>query len=373
MKIAFDHQAFAMQRYGGISRYVARLASELNRLGEEAFIIAPLHGNGYWNDVPPAARFGHRCGMPKPGLRKAARLANRLGFAGWTFAHRPDLIHETYYTQRSFAAPCRGRVITVHDMIHELFPEHFHRKDPTSAAKRAAVSRADHVITVSQRTKDDLCAIFGTAPSKVTVIPLGFDRIAPLPHLRPPTPKPFLLYVGDRSTGYKNFPLLLEAVARRPALSSTFDIVAFGGGDLSKDEQAKARALGLRATGLHHMSGDDRELAAAYSAASALVYPSSYEGFGLPPLEAMAQDCPVVAARAASIPEVAGDAAEYAEQLDADHLADAIERVVFDQARATSLIERGRTRLEKYSWSRCAEETLAVYSLLLKRSRNPSV
>jgi len=252
-------------------------------------------------------------------------------------------------------------------MIQERFPAEFQAGNPISRLKRIAVSRADHIICISYSTKNDLCELFNVPEDRVSVVHLGFDkferegdecysgRIC----------RPYLLYVGDRS-GYKNFLSLLKAVASQAVLQNCFDVVAFGGGALSSVEKSLIRDLGFRADAVRQIGGDDSVLGALYSGATAFVYPSLYEGFGLPPLEAMAHDCPVVTSNASSMPEVVGPAGEYFNPADIDALAEAINTVVFDSIRRDELILAGRERLGLFSWSRCAEETRDIYRAVLR-------
>ncbi|GAB3316788.1 hypothetical protein GCM10027428_19360 [Haliea atlantica] len=123
--------------------------------------------------------------------------------------------------------------------------------------------------------------------------------------------------------------------------------------------------LGLKRGQVQHHIGNDSSLRNFYRHASAFVYPSLYEGFGIPPLEAMANDCPVVSSRAGSMPEILGEAAEFFDPSDYNQLASAIETVVFSSNRRAELIRLGQERLKNYSWKRCAEETLEVYRRLL--------
>ncbi len=116
---------------------------------------------------------------------------------------------------------------------------------------------------------------------------------------------------------------------------------------------------------VHHVSGDDAVLAGYYRMASAFVYPSLYEGFGIPPLEAMSFDCPVVCSGVSSIPEVVGNAGEMFDPYDPDSIRMAIERVVSDDALRQTLIARGKERLKLFSWKRCAQETLDIYRRVL--------
>ena len=179
-----------------------------------------------------------------------------------------------------------------------------------------------------------------------------------------PTRGTFLLYVGNRG-GYKNFLRLLEAYGTSPQLKMGYELICVGGGGFHADELKTMQALGLDSNQVMQLGGSDQLLARLYESASAFVFPSLYEGFGIPPLEAMSHDCPVVCSNTSSIPEVVGDAGEYFNPEDIENMRAAIERVVTSDSLRKLLIAKGRARLQFFSWDRCAAETLEVYSKLV--------
>jgi len=362
VKVAFDYQIFMNQSFGGISRYITRLAQGLNLLGDDARIVAPLHRNRYLTGESGGIVSGREFKNYPPKSSRMISIANRVLSKREMMRFQPDIIHETYYSKRPVAVQGAARIITVHDMIHEKFSSCFSRRDSTSANKRTSVSRADHILAVSQSTKNDLCELLNVPSDKVSVVHLGFN-VFPMPCSNVTTAhdkRPFLLYVGNRG-GYKNFEGLLKAVASNFSLYTDFDIVAFGGGLFNDREAELISSLGFRSGAVQQIGGDDEVLGALYRTASAFIFPSLYEGFGLPPLEAMAHDCPVVTSNTSSMPEVVGNAGEYFDPADIDAQADAIGRVVFDQDRRAELIAEGRDRLNHFSWERCAFETRNVY------------
>ncbi len=300
------------------------------------------------------------------------RLVNRLLMPTLTRFWAPQLLHVTYYPERLMATPRQRVVVTVYDMIHERLPATFAADDPTSARKRAIVQRADRVICISQHTAEDLIRLFAVDPSKVVVIPLGFSREFGLAGGTQAgeevTQRPYLLYVGARP-GHKNFGRLLAAYGASPALQARFDLLAFGGGALTTAERAAAAAAGVPAGQLRWVGGDDQALAEAYRQARLFVYPSSYEGFGIPPLEAMSCGCPVVCSNTSSIPEVVGGAGQYFDPDDTAALRAALEAVALDDGRHAELRASGLQRCQDFSWQRCAEATANVYRSLLETAR----
>lgn len=351
-----------MQTHGGVSRYVARLAEALaDRADVVPRIVAPFHVNRHLDDAPARLVLGRRVPDGRWAGR-AARAVSRLATPPLLRAFDPDIVHESYYWPRR-TAPRRARlVVTVYDLIHEKHPESFPADDPASVNKRAAVERADLVLCISESTRADLVALYPAAAAKARVTLLGFDPppagVAPRRRERP-----YLLFVGARG-GYKNFAGLLDAYAESAALRGGFDVAAVGGGPFDTDETAAIARHGLAGRVTQH-AADDRALAGWYAGAAAFVYPSLYEGFGIPPLEAMAARVPVVAMRASSVPEVCGDAAEYADPEDVPSLGAAIEAVVLSSDRAATLVAAGTARLERFSWTRCAADTVAGYRTLL--------
>jgi glycosyltransferase involved in cell wall biosynthesis len=365
MKVVFDHQIFSLQAFGGISRYVARLNEHLQMQGHDAKILAPLHINRHLNES--TGRVGIRVPCLPPEAAPFLSAANRMLVRLQGRALQPDIVHETYYTDLSMRLGAAAVVVTVHDMIHERLSGCFSRRDGTTRRKMSAVLRADHVIAISQATKNDLCELFDISPEKVSVVYHGFDELPPSDRtVIAAGGRPFLLYVGQRR-GYKNFEALLRAIGLCPILRSTHDVVAFGGPGLSTEELRKAEVFGIRPDGLRHLGGDDSVLAACYRSAAAFIYPSLYEGFGLPPLEAMSCECPVLSSNTSSLPEVIGDAAEFFDPNDTESMAHAIKYVLSDADRRRQLVQAGLRRLRKFSWNKCAGQTVAAYERALSQ------
>lgn len=363
MKIAFDHQAFTMQRHGGVSRYFTKLAPELSNLNQEVMIFGGLYQNHYLAELSSDLVRGK-------GIKSYPK---RTGFIADRFNHifteqqiltfSPDIFHETFYTPHHPKKANCPRVVTVHDMIYELFPENFPKNKSYSRSKRRAVERADHIISVSQNTKNDLINIFNIPADKIDVVHLGIDFPEIVEDIPYSIQKPYIMYVGDRR-GYKNFELLLKVLADNSSFLSECSLLAFGGGDFTTDEKRLFSKLGLEPRYIIHKSGNDMELWKAYANATAFVYPSQYEGFGLPPLEAMSLGCPVISSNSSSMPEIIGDAAEFFDPKDPGALFKAISKVTSSLDYQEKLRALGRRRAEQFSWRLCAEQTLQVYQKL---------
>jgi glycosyltransferase involved in cell wall biosynthesis len=279
---------------------------------------------------------------------------------------RPDILHETYYSENTHRPQNARHVLTVYDLIHERYSNMFENSHVTTKAKLVAVNRADHVICISESTRFDLINYCGVPKEKTSVVHLGVnndfmkaDKFTQKQHCRP-----FLLYVGARR-GYKNFRRFIQAFARSIRLRQEYDIICFGGGAFHESENQTLLSIGLRPEQVIFMSGDDKILASLYQQASAFVYPSIYEGFGIPPLEAMASKCPVICSNTSSIPEVVGDAAEYFDPLKEDAILNAMELVLESPSRQKKLIAAGEARFKQFTWEKCAKETEEIYRKLL--------
>jgi len=365
MRIAYDHYIFTSQRFGGISRYFVELASRLAARDDcDVTVLAMLHFNAYVRALPQSLAPG----IHIPHLRYTGRVrqvASGLAAALWMRALGPDVVHETYFL-RVRLAPRRSRVaLTVQDMTHERFPQLFSPFDRTTWAKAAAVRRADRVIVPSLSTRRDLVEILGTPEEKIEVINLAgsLDRVVgtTLPaQVRPP----YVLYVGQRDE-YKNFGTLIRAFGASTALRRGVQLVCVGGGPFSATELASLRAAGVPEGAAVQLIADDATLAELYARAAAFVYPSLYEGFGIPLVEAMRLGCPIVCSDTSSMPEVAGDAAELVPPTSAEALTDALERVVGGNGYAEAMRARGRARARCFSWDRCAAETYEAYRRML--------
>lgn len=359
-RVLFSHDIFGFQRYGGVSRYAVHLHASLLAAGVESRLFAGLHVNHYLDGV--ASVTGRRIDPPGPApLRQAVRALNVAAEERLVRAWKPAAYHVTYYSRRRprLGVPV---VVTVYDMIHELFPDQFAAEDRTSEHKRWWVDTASLVFALSERTRADLVRLWPSAASKVVVVRPG---ILPLPPPAGGAPNPygdFLLFVGDRRAPYKNFARLAAAVAHSQR-GRRCRLVCFGGGELSADERRTLDRLGMLSR-TSTVSGPDATLATLYRQAKALVYPSLYEGFGFPLLEAMSAGCPVVCAAAGPIPEVVGGAALTFDPEDADSIAGAIDRLLDDPELVAELRAAGPMRAETFDWRRAGQEALPYYELL---------
>ena len=369
MKIAFDQQVFLLQEYGGISRYFCSLAKELNQISDlDTRVIAPLHFNRNITTLKDVPGAGYKLPKLHPKLMRLAMETSKLAARHSINKFAPDILHETYFTYDDFQPRGTKRVLTVYDFIHERYADMFEHSHMTSGPKKAAALRADHVISISESTRRDLIEFCGVPEDRITVTYLAADECFRLENIVT-NPKliittPYVLFVGSRG-GYKNFDGFVRAFSNSSRLKTDLNIVCFGGGPLSKDELRLISDCDLHPDQVTQIGGADSILAQLYRDAAAFVYPSMYEGFGIPPLEAMAAGCPVISSNTSSLPEVVGDAGEYFDPKNNESMIEAIEQVVYSETRRRDLIKLGQQQEAKFSWEKCADETHAIYRNLI--------
>ncbi len=360
MNLLYDHQIFSMQRYGGVSRYFYELISRLCREAEvDISLFLGFYINKYGIESY-RSHFGHFWGMkyhPIPKIGILLSLVNEVLFNLFIDKQRSYVYHQTYYTYFGRKLNCK-RVVTVYDMIHELYPQYFSHRDTTSRNKEKMVLNSDAIICISQSTRNDLMNYYNVPDDRISVIYLGnslnLEVIAPRL-----VDGPYILYVGHRN-GYKNFKLLLTAYARAHKIRSDFKLICFAGGKFNIQEQALIRSLDLSNKVLEY-AGTDEVLANLYKYATAFVYPSLYEGFGIPPLEAMHYGCPVLVSNTSSILEVVGQAGLYFNPTSVDDLSFHLDKILHDDMLRTELTQRGHEQEKIFSWDVCAKETLKLY------------
>jgi glycosyltransferase involved in cell wall biosynthesis len=327
--------------------------------------LAPIYINDYLSRTNRQIVKGYRIKKIPLGFRKIIRSTNRfLSFCAIE-SLLPQIVHETYYSPIAHVPKRSKRVITVHDMIPELFPFFFPNSRTVLKHKKRAIEQADQIICVSKSTRDDLMHFYSVPIEKISVIYHGTEQFTELSkststELENKFFAPYLLYVGSRR-GYKNFHNFLYAFGISAWLKNNFKIIAFGGEYFDKEDSIILDKAGLSDKHVIFTFGSDEKLHLYYKNACAFVYPSMYEGFGLPILEAMHANCPVICSNISSFPEVAGNTAEYFDPNDIDSIRSVIERTLNSPEKRSEMANAGALRSKIFTWERCAKETFSTY------------
>ena len=355
MKIYYDHQMFSLQKFGGITTYFAQLMAHLPD-GLEAVMATRYSDNIYLNE--------RNYGVKQLAFPKNYRIKRRLYyFLNDRQHHRTirkadfDIYHPTYYDVANTKKPT---VITIHDLIHEKFPLYFSKIDQGASLKAKAIKRADHIICVSEHTKKDLLNIYHIDPKKVSTVYHGYD-FRTKGHAD--QKENYLLYVGDRG-GYKNFDNFILGVAELLNRDPTLQVICTGKPFNGKEVQLFNR-LGIQDQVSVRTSIDSGALLRLYRKAKAFVYPSLYEGFGIPILEAFSQSCPVLLSNASCFPEIAKDGAIYFDPHSPEAIGTAVETVLNDADLTKKNIENANLRLQDFSVEKMAQKTSEVYRLFV--------
>ncbi len=356
-------------RGAGISRYIRNLLPALRQEGDNTYSVY-LGDRDYPPEFSPDAHFRLRFSRLPTGNPSVRIIWEQLVAPLVIAAQGVQVLHSLGYVQ-PLAARYRS-VVTFHDLSYVLYPDSF------NAANRAylrffsrwTARRADRLIAVSENTKQDLMRLLATPADKVDVVPHGIEEVfRPFPQEEVETfrrqkglPERFLLFLGTIEPR-KNLETLVEAYALLRAAGLPHALVIAGArGWQFEGVFAKVEQLGLSGSVLFPGYVPYSEQPLWYNAADLFVYPSLYEGFGFPPLEAMACGAPVVASRTSSLPEVVGDAGLLCDPHSAEALADAVRRALTEPDLRQHLAAAGLARAGLFSWRQAAKRTAEVYA-----------
>jgi glycosyltransferase involved in cell wall biosynthesis len=360
MLVTFDDQVFTLQKRGGISRYFTELLRVFRAdpgLGVEPSTPFRYVVNEHIMELDPS-RYRR---LPAPQVVQRDRVLRPLNRLMSRHVAGATILHHTYYLPDGLEVPAAKRICTIYDMTPELFPDMFPQGNPHRDKERY-VRACDAIACISNTSKADLLKIYGDLDKPVVVTPLGVTGQFFDPPARTGNQAEFVLYVGQR-VGYKNFDVLLRALTHLLTARPSLQLICVGPA-FTNDETARLAELGL-ADRVSRRSADDGELVRLFAAADCFVFPSLYEGFGLPIIEAFAAGCPVLLADTPCSVEVGGEAAQFFAPDDDQQLAGMIDRLVGDTQSRTAWIEAGRLRARDFTWERTAKLTGDMYRNLV--------
>ena len=367
MKILLDPQIFNQQKYGGISRYYTEIFSVILRKKNKVLIPFYTTANIYYRQsilvtfqqklyslyLRILIKFRIR-------YREDTIARNKKYLKDTILRKQYDLFIPTYYDPyfiRDIGS--KPFVLTVYDMIHEIFPEYFSNDKILVPNKRYLIEKATRIIAVSENTKKDIIKIYPQIDvSKIDVVYHGCS-IKVNKRESVSLPEKYILFVGTRAI-YKNFIFLVNSIAELLKNDSNLYLISAGGGNFTPEEKGLLMELGLE-NQIIQKHFEEEELGSYYKKAKCFVFPSLYEGFGIPVLESMTCGCPVVLANHSSFPEVAGNAGVYFELNNPKDLSDKIEMLVKNKFLRDEYSQKGLKQVEKFSWEKAAKECLAVY------------
>ncbi|MDO4931324.1 MAG: glycosyltransferase family 1 protein [Prevotellaceae bacterium] len=386
MKILYDSQGFDMQRHGGVSRCFVELSKHLPSGINAVFSVVETN-NVYLNNIgiPISGTLYNRFPLGKDNKVKNVLYKLYYNTVYWNIKNwdsNPqlnvlesikqikkgdyDIFHPTFFSPYflPYLRKDKPLVLTVHDMIVELFPNYYPPTDSQLIWKKILIPKADHIITVSERTKCDLQKLFNVPENKISVIYHGSDQTKYIPSDKGIIDGEYLLYVGDRWL-YKNFGRFVKAVA--PILNKHKELsVVCTGSPFNYDEIQLLKEQGVYERFIQMFIKSDQEFLDLYHYAVTFVYPSEYEGFGIPILEAYKADCPVMLNNASCFPEIAGDAAIYFNMNDEESdFEDKFETLYhLNSNERENLLRKQRQRLSLYTWEKSAQQLADVYKKL---------
>ena len=387
MKILYDHQAFTFQKFGGVSRCFCELIAQMPegleteisvRQSDNVHLLESHLCDGRLEPVTMNARIWNKK-FPYKGFKRLYITLRRAGLlstmesANEHYSCRKlkegnfDIFHPTFFDP--YFLPLIGNkpwVFTVHDMMPEIITDYFKPNNGQTMFKRRYLPQAAHIIAVSENTKKDLMKLMGVEDDRITVIYHGGParEVITAPRM---VGEPYFLYVGTR-VAYKNFQQTLIDFADFHKEHPEVKLVCTGS-DFVTSERQWMKDLGI-ADAVEHISVSDEQMKNLYTNAIAFVYPSLYEGFGMPILEAYAYGCPVLLNNKSCFPEIAADAAIYFDSVKgrSDLPAKLAEVYGLSTNERQHVIEQGYDRLSLFSWKASAEKLARVYEGVLGRS-----
>ncbi len=361
-RIGVDGNEANVEKRVGVSNYTLNLLRYFHKVANQEVRFEIYLKNPPLIDLPRANNYFRYVIIP------GKILWSQIALPLYLYQHRNIDVYfsPAHYLPLFCPVP---QVVTIHDLAYIYFPEDFTKKDLWQLKNwtNFSINKADKIIAVSKTTKKDIVKNYKVDENKVTVVYNGFEKTAGAKTYAVKLKK-FILFVGTIQPR-KNLETLIDAFDKFSKTNNDFKLVIAGKkGWLYESIFEKVRIMNLEKKVVFTDHVSDQELIDLYKNAFCLVLPSLYEGFGIPVLEAMSYDCPVIASYSSSLPEVGGDASLYFDPQDSDDLLEKLETLHSNSELRKELISKGKQRVKDFSWEKCGKETLDVLRSVLIRT-----
>jgi len=362
MHLLFDHHIFSWQQFGGVSKYFVKLIEHLRAENVECSLPYMITNNYYIQSL--TANYNRH--WPIRGSYFAIESLNKLSTLRVLRKNKFDIFHPTS-TSNYFSSYIRTKpyVVTAHDLTIELFPQYFKPwfANRTVNERKLNYQHASRIIAISENTKNDLVRFYQIDPAKIDIIYHGYsyDQEAKEPVKNFDVDNGYVLYVGSRQE-YKNFNNFISAIS---GIDCNVSIICAGGGEFTDAERKIISGAGLQGR-IYQYDVNNRELSHLYKHALLFVYPSLYEGFGMPILEAFANQCPVALSDIPVFHEIAGKGAKYFDPYNADSIRRCMECMLTSRAETNSIREQGLASLKHFGWDVTASKTIRTYKKVME-------
>jgi glycosyltransferase involved in cell wall biosynthesis len=363
MRVLYDHQAFSMFRYGGIARYYSELMYRLPLEPDIHCTAGCIFNKCAYHRKSQSIMSRFLMHLFERYSNRSIFRVNRIRSRRLALKGSFDIIHPTYYRPNILKIAGNSKiVVSFYDMIHEIQPHLHPNSHAVTKQKKVLLEKADHIIAISNAVKNDIMAIFGVPSDKISVTHLGgnWGKLFSAPVQRS---RDYILYVGQRKN-YKNFSSFLQSITPI-SKKRQLPIICAGGLPFSSEENALIQQLCLQNRIIHIRNASDDRLFQLYANAMLFVFPSLYEGFGIPLIEAMSAGCPTAISDIPVFREIADDAAIYFDPYSPEHMREAIERTIANSRLRKMLQEKGMQRAKNFTWEATARQTAAVYRYVL--------
>ena len=372
MKVLYGPQIFELQIFGGISLYFSKLMNNF-RLQDDIEFEFPIvySDNRYLKDLKflNYLSFYDKKFIFRRTFAKYFVKLNTINTIRALNKQKFDVFHPSYFDSYHHKhLKKKPFVITVHDMTNEALSEYFifdKNAENTIKTKNQLINNASRIIAISENTKNDIIKFCNVKEDKIDVIYHGQPLLVPdfIPENNT-LPKKYILFVGQRSK-YKNFINFLISISGLLKEDNDLYLLSAGGFPFNKSEKEIIKSLSLESKVLYKPIENDLRLIQFYKKAICFVFPSLYEGFGFPILEAFQCGCPLVCSNTSSFPEIAYDAAIYFDPYDEISMKIAVQKVIYDEKLRKDLINKGFEQSNKFSWNETTEQTKKVYEKVL--------